>query len=87
MRDLNKRLGGVFDDMLYAPAVPHKKDYMTKPNPGMIHHAADKHGIDLKQSIMVGDMDSDEGAAQKAGVKFVHADLFFGKPSKNEEGT
>jgi len=30
-----------------------------KPNPGMILKAAEKHGLDLRRSIMVGDKDSD----------------------------
>lgn len=49
-----------------------------KPNPGMIHRAAEKHGIDLENSFFVGDMDSDQQAAQAAGVgKYFHVDRFL----------
>jgi D-glycero-D-manno-heptose 1,7-bisphosphate phosphatase len=39
-----------------------------KPRPGMLLHAAEEHGIDLKRSIMVGDRCSDMGAGFAAGV-------------------
>lgn len=75
--DLDQQLGGVFTDMVYAP---HMGDHpMRKPNPGMIHALAEKHGIDLDKSFMVGDMKSDEEAAKRAGLKYHHADDFFKK--------
>jgi D-glycero-D-manno-heptose 1,7-bisphosphate phosphatase len=75
LSDLDHKMGYVFDEMLYAP---HMGDHpMRKPNPGMILHAAEKHGIDLSKSIMVGDMDSDREAAKRAGVAYHHADDFF----------
>lgn len=47
----------------------YKKDsYMRKPNPGMIFKAAEKHNIDLKHSIMIGDNTSDIKAGHNAGV-------------------
>jgi D-glycero-D-manno-heptose 1,7-bisphosphate phosphatase len=39
-----------------------------KPNPGMLLRAAETHGVDLSQSIMIGDKDSDMQAALNAGV-------------------
>ncbi|WOH37866.1 D-glycero-beta-D-manno-heptose 1,7-bisphosphate 7-phosphatase [Thalassotalea fonticola] len=39
-----------------------------KPEPGMIFKAAQKHKIDLKQSIFIGDKVSDIKAAENAGV-------------------
>jgi len=44
-----------------------------KPAPGMLLTLADHHGIDLERSVMVGDSDRDEGAAQGAGTSFIHA--------------
>ena len=41
---------------------------MRKPNPGMIFKAAEKHNIDLKHSIMIGDNTSDIKAGHNAGV-------------------
>lgn len=46
-----------------------KKDsFDRKPNPGMLLRAAEKHGINMKRSIMIGDKDSDMQAARNAGV-------------------
>lgn len=39
-----------------------------KPKPGLILQAADQHDIDLSQSVMVGDMQTDIDAAKAAGV-------------------
>lgn len=36
-----------------------KKSLLRKPNPGMILKAAEEHGIDLYDSLMIGDQDSD----------------------------
>jgi D-glycero-D-manno-heptose 1,7-bisphosphate phosphatase len=47
----------------------YKKDsFDRKPNPGMLLRAAERHGLDLERSIMIGDKDSDMQAASKAGV-------------------
>ena len=78
LKDLDKKLGGVFDKMYYAKAPPHKKDMMTKPNPGMLMQGAEDFDIDLKNSIMVGDRPPDQGAAKNAGVPFKWAKDFFG---------
>ena len=42
-----------------------------KPNPGMILKAAQKHGIDLARSWMVGDNESDVVAGRAAGCRTV----------------
>ncbi len=48
---------------------PYKKDsFNRKPHPGMLLQAAEKHGIDMAHSIMIGDKDSDMQAAKNAGV-------------------
>lgn len=65
LHDLNKKLGDVFDDMMYDPAAPHRKDSFTKPNPGMLFAAQEKFKLDLKRSIMVGDRSSDRMAAER----------------------
>jgi D-glycero-D-manno-heptose 1,7-bisphosphate phosphatase len=73
---LDHDLGYVFDDMVYASSMDPKHP-MRKPNPGMIHGLAEKHGVDLTKSFMVGDMASDRTAAERAGIPFHHADDFF----------
>jgi len=75
--DLDRKMGNVFDKMLYAKAAPNAGHPWTKPNPGMILAAAKDLDIDLKESIMVGDRDTDQQAAQRAGVPFQWAKDFF----------
>src|ERR1700693_5115463 len=41
-----------------------------KPNPGMILRAKDDLGLDLSQSVLVGDKDSDIDAGRAAGVGY-----------------
>lgn len=45
-----------------------RESFDRKPNPGMLLRAADRHGIDLPNSVMIGDKDSDMQAARSAGV-------------------
>ncbi len=63
------------DDVFYCPHHPTegkgellKTCSCRKPEPGMIIQAAEKHNVDLKQSIFIGDKISDMQAAQNAGV-------------------
>ncbi len=75
MRDCFKREGAPIADVFYCPFHPehgvgdYKKDsFDRKPNPGMLLRAAEKYGLDLGRSIMIGDKDSDMQAASKAEV-------------------
>ena len=45
-----------------------KDSYDRKPNPGMILKAQKDFDIDLSQSILIGDKESDIGAGKKAGI-------------------
>lgn len=45
-----------------------QESFDRKPNPGMLLKAAEKYQIDLSQSIMIGDKESDIEAAGNAGV-------------------
>jgi len=45
---------------------PHRK-----PNPGMLLEAAEKHGLDLTRSWMVGDNEKDVEAGRRAGCKTI----------------
>ena len=42
-----------------------------KPNPGMLLEAAERHGIDLSRSWMVGDQEKDVVAGQRAGCRTI----------------
>lgn len=65
------------DDVYFCPFHPTKgkgiylkKSYDRKPNPGLILKAEKDHNINLKNSIMIGDKETDKKAAKKAGIKF-----------------
>lgn len=53
-----------------------------KPKPGMLFRAADDLGIDLKQSVMIGDTERDVQAGQSAGCRTVL--LLTGKLTKED---
>ncbi|MDO6446002.1 D-glycero-beta-D-manno-heptose 1,7-bisphosphate 7-phosphatase [Colwellia sp. 1_MG-2023] len=66
----------IIDDVYFCPHHPlkGKGEYLIdcqcrKPAPGMILQAAEKHHIDLKQSVFIGDKASDMKAAMAAGIK------------------
>ncbi len=52
----------------YCPHRPDEGCSCRKPSPQMIEQAADEHGIDLENSVMIGDKQSDIDAAKAAGV-------------------
>ena len=56
-----------------------------KPNPGMILRAKDDFGLDLAQSVLVGDKDTDVDAGRAAGVgyniKLLHDAKAKGSPN------
>lgn len=75
MRERFEAEGAPVTDVFYCPYHPeygvghYKQDSIDrKPNPGMLLRAAEKHGLDLGRSIMIGDKDSDMKAASQAGV-------------------
>lgn len=68
--------GAPIADVFYCPFHPEhgigdykKESCDRKPNPGMLLRAAEKHGLDLVHSIMIGDKDSDMLAASNAGIE------------------
>ncbi len=70
-----KSEGASITEVFYCPYHPDygvgdykKESFDRKPNPGMLLRAAEKYKIDLEQSIMIGDKDSDMEAANKANV-------------------
>ena len=59
------------DDVFYCMHDDPDVEECRKPAPGLIIKAQKKWGIDLNQSLMVGDTKKDQGAAKNAGVKFI----------------
>ena len=62
-----KDAGGAFLDIMFCPHRPDENCACRKPAPGMIFKAADKHGIRLEQTAMVGDNAKDIRCARAAG--------------------
>jgi D-glycero-D-manno-heptose 1,7-bisphosphate phosphatase len=65
---LDQTAGVTFDDFFFATGVD-TSDLRRKPSPVMIEEAAEKWDIDLSQSWMIGDSNSDIEAGQHAGTK------------------
>ncbi len=51
--------------------------YCRKPQSGMLVEACELYGINPAASLMVGDMKTDETAAQRMGIPFLYADKFW----------
>ncbi|HEU5315461.1 MAG TPA: HAD-IIIA family hydrolase [Chloroflexota bacterium] len=89
----SRLLPDTFDLILYCPYHPrgrvekYKKDAdCRKPKPGMAHEARDTLDLDLSESIMVGDMSTDQEFAQNAGIgTYVEASEFFGRDQAPEK--
>ena len=67
-------------DIKYCPDFKRESE-CRKPKPGMILELAEKYNISLKDSWMVGDMDTDIEAGKRAGCKTVK----IGKPNSLAE--
>lgn len=77
MHRTNELLDFIFDEIAWCPHRPDEDCSCRKPKPGLIFYLAHKHNLDLKECLMVGDMESDRGAAMAAGVPFKSAQKFF----------
>jgi len=69
-RVLSEEHGLKLLDILYCP---HNNDGCAcrKPQPGMLLEAADRHGLDLPSSWMVGDQERDVEAGRRAGCRTI----------------
>lgn len=70
-----KKEGAIIHDVAYCPHKPKSGCACRKPNSKLITDLSKKYDIDLLQSYMVGDTDTDIIAGKKAGTKGV----FLGK--------
>ncbi|TMI22153.1 HAD family hydrolase [Candidatus Bathyarchaeota archaeon] len=73
------KLGCKVDAVYYCPHRPEEKCSCRKPEPGLILRAAGDLGIDIENSWMVGDKDTDLEAARKAGCRSVKIPTNEGK--------
>ncbi|WP_298275856.1 HAD family hydrolase [Ferroplasma sp.] len=60
------------EDFFYCPHTPDEHCSCRKPETGLIQMAAEKYGIDIKSSIVIGDSESTDGKmASRLGIKFI----------------
>lgn len=80
--DLMRRIGAA----AYAVCVCHphgtiaelaRESDFRKPNPGMLRYLMDALGFAAADTLYVGDIDTDEETARRAGVRFAQAKAFF----------
>ena len=76
VEDINARMvqaietaGGRVDRVVYCPHRPNEGCACRKPQPGMLLRAAQDMGIDLSQSYMVGDAETDVQAGRTVGCR------------------
>jgi len=56
-------------DVFFCPHGPESNCNCRKPKPGMFNQANDKYGIDMKNSWMIGDKETDIKSANTAGIQ------------------
>ncbi len=66
-----KKKGAVIHDVVYCPHKPKSGCACRKPNSKLIEDLGKKYSVDLAQSYMVGDTDTDIIAGKRAGTKGV----------------
>ena len=59
---------GILAPTFYCPHDPEAGCFCRKPQPLLILQAAKVHDLDLEQSILIGDRDTDVEAGRRAGV-------------------
>lgn len=69
MKDEFKKHGVFIDKIYHCPHTPDEGCECRKPSPKMLFDAKDEFGIDMENSIMIGDKLSDMKAGFNAGVK------------------
>lgn len=63
-----ERAGGHVEKVFYCPHDNHENCACRKPNAGMLKQAAQEFGVDLCQSVIVGDAWTDIGAGAEVGA-------------------
>lgn len=82
-----KQIADTIGATAYAVCVTHpngkkkaarRESRFRKPNAGMLEYLMDAFGVAAADTVYVGDMDTDQEAAEAVGVRFVWASEFFG---------
>jgi len=66
--------GCPIDAFYYCPHGWDEGCFCRKPSPGLLFWAANEMAFDLEHAVMIGDNDSDMGAAENAGVRGIRVD-------------
>ena len=66
-----KQFGAKIEDIAYCPHKPKANCPCRKPKPKMILDLAEKHGLSLSDSYMIGDREPDIEAGKAAGTKTI----------------
>jgi len=89
LKNMAKDEDAVVDDIFFCPHFPggrvapyNVECDCRKPKIGMIQQAAEKHNIDLQQSILIGDKTSDLELGRNAGIRTVLVLTGYGKETK-----
>ena len=61
--------GGEITDIFFCPHIPEDQCDCRKPQPGLIYQARRKYGIDIENTVMVGDSVKDIECARNAGCR------------------
>jgi len=67
LREAVTAAGGRLHDIFFCPHRPDENCACRKPRPGLILRAAERYGIDLAQSVMIGDSAKDILCGRNAG--------------------
>ena len=87
-----KQIADYIGATTYAVCVTHptgkkksarRESHFRKPDGGMIEYLMDAFGVLPTETVYIGDMDTDQQAAEAAGVKFIWAKDFFGQGESN----
>jgi D-glycero-D-manno-heptose 1,7-bisphosphate phosphatase len=71
MIDVIRAAGATVEDVLVCPHTPEDACSCRKPAEGLLLQAAKVHGVDLGESWMIGDAESDIVAGRRAGTETV----------------
>ncbi len=67
----------------FCPHGPNDECVCRKPKPGMVLQALEKFRIELDSAVLIGDSESDMGAALTAGIKAIKIDSLKSEPNSN----
>jgi histidinol-phosphate phosphatase family protein len=65
----------VLEGFYYCPHAPQAGCACRKPAPGLLERAAEEHGVDLRESWMIGDILDDIEAGRRAGCRTILLDV------------